>query len=102
MTNRLALPSQHTHVTEKVQIVDCRTLYLSVHDDAHPAEIFFRVKGSDCLSKLIGLHEVIARLTSIVLQCGPPLEKAYDLLIGAKYAPAAGILRLSTQRIGPE
>ena len=48
------------------------TLYLSVHDDTRPAEIFLRVKGPDCSSELIGLYDVIARLMSLVLQYGAP------------------------------
>ena len=67
---RRALPSRRNHITQKVRIADQRTLYISVHDNEHPAEIFLRVKGPDCSSELIGLYDVIARLTSLNLQCG--------------------------------
>lgn len=70
--SRRALPARRNHITQKVQIAGQRTLYLSVHDDADPAEIFLRVKGSDCSSELIGLYEVVARLMSIALQYGAP------------------------------
>jgi hypothetical protein len=42
-------------------------LYISVHDDPSPAEIFLRVKGTDSTPELIGPYDVIARLMSIAL-----------------------------------
>jgi hypothetical protein len=53
MSSRLALPNRRNHITQKVRIAGQRTLYLSVHDDAQPAEIFLRVNGLDCSSELI-------------------------------------------------
>jgi hypothetical protein len=88
---RRALPSRRNHITQKVRIADQRTLYISVHDNEHPAEIFLRVKGPDCSSELIGLYDVIARLTSLNLQCGAPLEKVGDLLASAKFAPCGPV-----------
>jgi hypothetical protein len=85
--SRRSLPARRSHITQKVKIAGQRTLYISVHDDAHPAEIFLRVKGPDCSSELIGLYDVIARLMSLALQYGAPLEKVGDLLAGAKFAP---------------
>ena len=70
MSTRLMLPSRRNHITQKVKIAGQRTLYLSVHDDDQPAEIFLRVKGPDCSSELIGLYDVIARLMSLALQYG--------------------------------
>jgi ribonucleoside-diphosphate reductase alpha chain len=93
MTTRLALPNRRNPITQKVKVAGQRTLYLSVHDDDQPAEIFLRLKGSDCSSELIGLYDVIARLISVALQYGAPLEKVGDLLAGAKFAlcgPVAG------------
>ncbi len=89
---RLALPNRRHHITQKVRIAGQRTLYLSVHDDAQPAEIFLRVKGSGCSSELIGLYDVIARLMSLALQYGAPLEKVGDLLAGAKFAPCGPVV----------
>ena len=80
-------PARRNHITQKVRIAGERTLYLCIHDDEHPAEIFLRVKGSDCSSELIGLYNVIARLMSLALQYGAPLEKVGNLLAGAKFAP---------------
>ena len=87
MSTRLALPSRRNHITQKVKIAGQRTLYVSVHDDARPAEIFLRIKGRDCSSELIGLYDVIARLMSLVLQYGVPIEMVGELLAGAKFAP---------------
>jgi len=92
MSTRLALPNRRPHITQKVRIAGQRTLYLSVHDDEHPAEIFLRLKGSDCSSELIGLYDVIARLMSLALQYGAPLEQVGDLLAGAKFAPCGPVV----------
>jgi len=70
MSTRLTLPNRREHTTQKVKIASQRTLYLSVHDDEQPVEIFLRLKGSDCSSELIGLYNVIARLMSLALQYG--------------------------------
>jgi len=92
MSTRLALPHRRTHITQKVNIAGQRTLYLSVHDDEHPAEIFLRLKGRDCSSELIGLYDVMARLMSLALQYGAPLEKVGALLAGAKFAPCGPVV----------
>jgi hypothetical protein len=76
MTDRLTLPNRRPHITQKVKIAGRRTLYISVHDDDHPAEIFIRLKGPDCSSELIGLYDVIARLMSVALQYGLPLRSS--------------------------
>lgn len=88
---RRSLPSRRNHITQKVKVAGQRTLYLSVHDDEQPAEIFLRLKGSDCSSELIGLYDVIARLMSIALQYGAPLEQVGDLLTGAQFAPCGPV-----------
>ena len=92
MSTRLALPNRRNHTTQKVRIADQRTLYIAVHDNEQPAEIFLRVKGSDCSSELIGLYDVVARLMSLALQYGAPLEKVGDLLAGAKFAPCGPVV----------
>jgi hypothetical protein len=76
MSTRLALPNRRNHTTQKVRIGGQHTLYLSVHDDPRPAEIFLRVKGPDCSSELIGLYDVIARLMSLALQYGVRLRRS--------------------------
>jgi len=92
VNDRRALPARRNHITQKVRIADQRTLYISVHDDDRPAEVFLRVKGPDCSSELIGLYDVMARLMSIALQYGAPLEKVGDLLAGAKFAPCGPVV----------
>lgn len=91
MSARLILSNRRNHTTQKVKIAGQRTLYISVHDDTHPAEIFLRVKGPDCSSELIGLYDVIARLMSIALQYGAPLEKVADLLANTKFVPCGPV-----------
>lgn len=91
MSQRLTLPARRDHITQKVKIAGLRTLYLSVHDDPRPAEIFLRLKGPDCSSELIGLYDVIARLMSLALQYGAPLEKVGDLLAGVKFEPCGPV-----------
>jgi ribonucleoside-diphosphate reductase alpha chain len=91
MSQRLALPARRDHITQKVRIAGQRTLYISIHDDEHPAEVFLRVKGPDCSSELIGLYDVIARLMSLALQYDAPLQKVGDLLAGAKFAPCGPV-----------
>lgn len=102
MSVRLVLPNRRHHITQKVKISGQRTLYLSVHDDPHPAEIFLRLKGSDCPSELIGLYDVIARLTSLALQHGVPLEKVGDLAQASNSRRAAqcpGMIASSSARV---
>lgn len=91
INERRIVPNRRRHVTQKVKIAGRRTLYISVHDDDHPAEIFLRLKGPDCSSELIGLYDVIARLMSIALQYGAPLEKLGDLLMGAQFEPCGPV-----------
>lgn len=88
---RRSLPSRRRQITQKVRIAGQRTLYISVHEDDRPAEVFLRVKGSDCSSELIGLYDVMARLMSVALQYGAPLEKLGDLLAGAQFAPCGPV-----------
>lgn len=90
MNHRLELSPRRNHITQKVRIAG-RTLYISVHDDPSPAELFLRVKGSDCTSETIALYDVIARLMSVALQYGASLEKLGDLLAGAKFAPCGPV-----------
>jgi len=92
MSSRFALPHRRNHITQKVKVAGQWTLYISVHDHEQPAEIFLRVKGSDCSSELIGLYDVIARLMNLALQYGAPFEKVGELLAGAKFAPCGPVV----------
>jgi hypothetical protein len=93
MSQRLALPARGNHTTQMVKSPSQRTLYISVHDDEHPAEIFLRVKEADCSSELIGLYDVIARLMSFALQRDLRAEKLGDLLSGAQCVAAVSIFK---------
>jgi hypothetical protein len=68
--SRRSLPARRNYITQKVKVAGQRTLYLSIHDDEQPAEIFPPVKGADCVSELIGLYDGFARLMSLALQYG--------------------------------
>ncbi len=92
MSTRLALPARRNQITQKVRIASQCTLYISVHDDDQPAETFLRVKGPDCSSELTGLYDVVARLSSLALQYGAPLEKVGDLLASAKFEPCSPVV----------
>ena len=95
-TRRKQLSRWH-HITQ-VKVAGQRKLYFSAHDPARPAEMSLRVKGSDCSSELIALYGVIARLMSLALQYGAPLEKVGDLLTGVTFelcGPLVGHDRLT-------
>lgn len=65
-----SLPPRRKQITQKVKIAGQRICCISVHDDQQPAEIFLRLKLSDCSSELIGLYDLVVRLMSLVLQYG--------------------------------
>lgn len=88
MSERRAIENRRNHVTQKLRVSGQRTLYVSVHEDDQPAEIFLRVKGNGCKSETIALYDVIARLLSLALQYGAPLEKAAEMLYQTKFEPA--------------
>jgi hypothetical protein len=90
MSDRQELPSRRCHSTQKVRIPG-RTLYISLHADPSPAELFLRVKGVGCTAEIIALYDVIARLASIALQYGASLDKIDELLLGAKFEPAGPV-----------
>ena len=90
-TKRRDLPARREQVTQKVRIGGQRTLYVSVHNDPHPAEIFLRIKGKDCTSEIINLFDVLARVSSKALQYGMPLEELGELLYQTKCEPAGAV-----------
>ena len=91
-SSRRALPPRRNHITQKVRTAGQRTLYISVHDDPSPAEIFLRVKGSDCTPETIALHDGIARLMSVALQYGAsPPSKSSEISSQAPNLTHAGL-----------
>jgi ribonucleoside-diphosphate reductase alpha chain len=91
MGDRRQIPDRRNHITQKLRIAGKRTLYLSVHDDDRPAEVFLRLKGAGCGAETIALYDVIARLLSLTLQYGAPLEKAAGMLYQTRFEPAGPI-----------
>ena len=90
-TQRRELPARRDQVTQKVRIGGKRTLYVSVHADEHPGELFLRVKGHDCTSETIALYDILARLASLALQYGAPLEKVAEKLHQTKFEPCGPV-----------
>ena len=85
------MPNRRNHMTQKVKVGGQRTLYISVHEDAQPAELFVRIKGEGCTSEVIALYDVIARLASLALQYGAPLEKVAGMLHNTQFAPGGPV-----------
>jgi ribonucleoside-diphosphate reductase alpha chain len=90
MTRR-ELPSRRNLVTQKCRVGGRRTIYLQVHDDPWPSELFIRVKGDGCTAEVVSLYDVIARLSSLAVQYGAPLEKVADMLHGVKFEPCGPV-----------
>ncbi len=88
MPTRQCLPARRESVTQKVRVGNRRTLYLSTHDADPPLELFLRVRGTDCTAEIVALYDVVARLTSLALQHGCPLQTVGTMLRGVQVAPA--------------
>ena len=68
------LPSRRKSVTQKVRVGHRRTMYLSTQAATPPLELFVRVRGQDCSAETVALYDILARLTSLALQYGCPLQ----------------------------
>ena len=53
-----------------------------------PLELFCRVRGQDCTAEVVALYDCLARLVSVALQYGAPVETLGSLLQGVKVEPA--------------
>ena len=91
MSERRQLLSRRDQVTQKVRIGGKRVLYVSVHADEHPGELFLQVKGDGCTSEVVSLYDSLARLASLALQYGTPLEKIADMLHQTKFEPCGPV-----------
>ena len=69
-----------------------RTLYLSTQDATPPRELFLRVRGTDCTAELVALYDCLARVTSLALQYGAPVEAVGTMLEGVKVEPAGIVI----------
>lgn len=88
MPTRQRLPTRRESLTQKIRVGNRRTLYLSTHDAPSPLELFVRVKGPDCTAETVALYDCLARLTSLALQYGAPVETVGKMLQGVKVEPA--------------
>jgi hypothetical protein len=85
MTTRQILPARRKSITQKIRIGTRRTVYLST--DAAHLELFVRVRGQDCTAETVALYDCLARLVSISLQHGCPVETIGKLLQGVQVEP---------------
>ena len=88
MPTRQILPARRESVTQKVKVGNRRTLYLSTHAAASPLELFVHVRGQDCTAETVALYDCPARLASVALQYGAPVQTVGALLRGVKVEPA--------------
>jgi ribonucleoside-diphosphate reductase alpha chain len=89
MTTRQLLPNRRESVTQKLRVGHRqRTVYLSTDTANPPRELFVRVRGQDCSAKTVALYDCLARLVSLALQYGAPLEIVGKMLQGVKVEPA--------------
>lgn len=88
MTTRQTLPTRRESVTHKIRVGGKRTVYLSTHAASPSLELFVRVRGQDCTAETVALYDCLARLVSVALQYGTPLETVGKLLRGVQVEPA--------------
>jgi ribonucleoside-diphosphate reductase alpha chain len=88
MTSRTVLPNRRKSVTHKIRVGGKRTVYLSANATSPPLELFVRVRGTDVSAETVALYDILARLTSLALQYGAPLETVGKMLQGVKVEPA--------------
>jgi ribonucleoside-diphosphate reductase alpha chain len=88
MTTRQILPARRESLTQKIRVGNRRTLYLSTQAASPPLELFVRVRGQDCTAETVALYDCLARLASVALQYGAPVETVGKLLRGVKVEPA--------------
>lgn len=93
MTKRRILPSRRSHVTAKLRVLgpNPRTVYLTLHDDLEPGEVFIRVRGANVSDEVIALYDVLARMMSLALQHGAPLAKIGAMLEGVHCPPGGPV-----------
>lgn len=93
MSPRRPLPTRREHVTTKLRILgpSPRTVYVSLHNDPEPAEVFIRVKGRNLPDEVIALYDVLARMMSLALQHGASLAKVGAMLDGVRSSPAGPV-----------
>jgi ribonucleoside-diphosphate reductase alpha chain len=88
MPTRSILPARRASLTQKIRVGNRRTLYLSTQATTRPLELFVRVRGQDCTAETVALYDCLARLVSVALQYGAPVQTIGSLLSGVKVEPA--------------
>ena len=53
-----------------------------------PLELFVRVRGQDCTAETVALYDILARLASLALQYGCPVQTIGAMLRGVQVEPA--------------
>lgn len=93
MSTRRKLPPRREHVTTKLRVLgpQPRTVYVTLHDDPEPAEVFIRVRGANLPDEVLALYDVLARMVSLALQSGAPLAKVAAMLEGVQASPAGPV-----------
>jgi len=85
MSMRLELPPRRESITQKAKIAGC-TLYLTVgffdEERTLPGEIFLTLDNAGSKERI--LVDALARMTSLALQRGAPLEEAMGQWLGMK------------------
>lgn len=87
---RKKLPDRREHITQRVKIGNIRTLYLSVDNEESPNEIFLRIRG-DTGNEKVCCYDVIARLMSLAIQAGIPMQDIAERLQGTRTEPAGQV-----------
>lgn len=88
MTIRKTLPNRRESITTKLRVGGRRTIYLSTNATRPTLELFVRVRGDDCSAEIVALYDIVARLTSVALQYGCPVQTVGKLLLGVQFQPA--------------
>jgi hypothetical protein len=96
MNSRLVLPDRRNHLTQKACIGSHRTLYLTVHDDPNPAEVFLRVKGPDVTNETIALGSKHLRDSQRTLLGYTKVYAPFDGTITARFADPGALIQSAT------
>lgn len=96
MPTRKQLSPRRGHLTHKVKIggqrnPKVRTLYMSLDHQTEPSEVWLRVKQKNLDAEVIALYDWGARLASLALQYGAPLEKIAGLSFGVRVEPCGPV-----------
>jgi len=91
---RKCLPTRR-HSWRQCCRIGSQTIYLTVgeYDDGSPGEIFIDIAKAGTL--LRGTCDALARVISVALQCGTPLQHVLTALRGLDYPPQGSVMNSS-------